>query len=135
MRQPDYKIGTYMNRWYLIPRNDWFNVYLHQFIGSDEDRCLHDHPWWSVSFLLKGNIVECYHQNRKHWEHLPGQINMVRKIIRFLPYIRSALHKHRIVLRSDDAWTIFITGPKLREWGFWPRGSWVSWQEYLGDDK
>src|SRR5262245_55579519 len=61
-RAPDVIIGRegddYLRRWYVIPRNRIFNVYMHQFIRSDDDRALHDHPWWNLSFLLNGRYVE-----------------------------------------------------------------------------
>ena len=57
-RTPDLVIGgwddPYLLRWWLIPRNRWFNVYLHLFLRSDDDRALHDHPWFNLSFLLEG---------------------------------------------------------------------------------
>ena len=132
MRAPDITIGDYLNKWYLIPHNNWFNIYLHQFIGSDHDRCLHDHPWWSVSFCLWGKLSEHYMNTgfRVNWV----EQQTVRKIWWLIPYFRTAVHKHRIVLRSKTAWTLFITGPKIREWGFWPKGIWVPWKEYIDDN-
>jgi hypothetical protein len=57
-RAPDFLIGgaddPYIRRWWVIPRNRWFNVYLHQFLRSDDDRALHDHPWANCSILLRG---------------------------------------------------------------------------------
>ena len=48
-RAPDFVIGgsdnPYLLRWFLIPRNPVFNVYLHKFMRSDDDRALHTHPW------------------------------------------------------------------------------------------
>jgi hypothetical protein len=47
-RPPDFVIGgdsPYMLRWWIIPRNKFFNIYLHRFLRSDDDRALHDHPW------------------------------------------------------------------------------------------
>ena len=38
---------NYLSRWHIIPRNRYFNIYLHKFVGSDDDRALHDHPWRS----------------------------------------------------------------------------------------
>ena len=58
-RQPDRVINSsYLHRWHILPRNRWCNIYLHRFVGDDDDRALHDHPWWSVSFLLKGAMLE-----------------------------------------------------------------------------
>ena len=45
-RAPDFVIGAdYLRRWWVIPRNDSQNVYLHDIRKSDDDRALHDHPW------------------------------------------------------------------------------------------
>lgn len=47
-RAPDFYIGgnanPYLLRWWVIPRNRFFNVYLHKFLRDDDDRALHDHP-------------------------------------------------------------------------------------------
>ena len=62
-RSPDFIIGghedPYLLRWFLIPRNPVFNVYVHLFLRSDEDRALHDHPWAAnCSILLEGQYLE-----------------------------------------------------------------------------
>ena len=61
-RPPDFIVGgkedPYMLRWWIIPRNRWFNVYLHNFLRSDDDRAHHDHPWWNFSILLRGEYTE-----------------------------------------------------------------------------
>ncbi|WP_287865143.1 hypothetical protein [Achromobacter sp.] len=47
-RPPDFVIGDaadpYLRRGWIISRNPVFNLYLHQFLRSDDDRALHDHP-------------------------------------------------------------------------------------------
>jgi hypothetical protein len=107
MRKPDVIInGKYLQR--------WFNIYLHKITGPD-DVILHDHPWWSLSFLLKGELNE-------------HTFNKTRIIPRFLPIIRSAKMAHRLELIQGPAWTIFITGPRIRKWGFhYPTRGWVAW--------
>lgn len=62
-RWPDMVIGDndnpYLLRWYVIPRNRIFNIYLHKFVRSDDDRALHDHPWsWNMSLIIKGIYIE-----------------------------------------------------------------------------
>ncbi|SID67872.1 Protein of uncharacterised function (DUF550) [Mycobacteroides abscessus subsp. abscessus] len=57
--EPHQPIGAegeapYLLRWYVIPRNRWLNIYLHKFLRDDDDRALHDHPWWFVSLMLWG---------------------------------------------------------------------------------
>jgi len=38
MRKPDFVIGRagapYLERWWVIPRNRWFNIYLHHFLSA-----------------------------------------------------------------------------------------------------
>jgi hypothetical protein len=62
MREPDCVIGPpdnpYLRRWWLIPRNRWFNLYLHNILRDDDDRALHDHPWANLSILLRGAYRE-----------------------------------------------------------------------------
>jgi hypothetical protein len=117
------KIGEdYLERWYLIPRNRFLNIYLHKFTGSDDDRALHDHPWWSVSFCLKGIMCEQYESSE--------YMTTARLIRKFFPYVRKPTHMHRMHLVSDSAWTIFITGPRVRQWGFRHNG-WTSSKEFL----
>ena len=47
----------YLTRWHVLPRNKWFNIYLHRFIHGDDDRALHDHPWHSASLILDGRWI------------------------------------------------------------------------------
>ena len=63
-RQPDFVIQpdghtVYLNRWWYIKRNKIANNYVHQFLRSDDDRALHDHPWlFNISILLHGSYLE-----------------------------------------------------------------------------
>lgn len=134
-RKPDFIIGRdnkpYMLRWHILPKNKWFNVYLHKFLGDDDDRALHDHPWWSVSIILRGGYKE----------HLPGGVIKHRGAPRIT--FRRAAQAHRIELYRDSvgiyikravirpAWTIFITGPRFREWGFYCPQGWVHHQDFV----
>lgn len=130
-RPPDVMIGgaenTYMRRWWLIPRNRWFNIYLHHFLRSDDDRALHDHPWWNLSILLEGRYVE----------HTisAGGINIRTERRAGEMKFRRAGAAHRIELVDGPCWTIFITGPRLREWGFHCPGGWVHWRDFTSGPK
>jgi len=117
-RKPDFIIGDdYLRRWWLIPRNRFFNVYLHCIRKDDDDRALHDHPWWNVSILLKGSY-------REHMPH--GSRVLSAGSIR----ARGALAAHRLEVVSGPVWTIFITGPRIREWGFHCPQGWRHWQDF-----
>lgn len=61
---------------------------------------------------------------------------LVRRI--FGAVLRSAEHAHRIILfkpserRPIPAWTLFITGPKVREWGLHCPQDWRHWRGFCG---
>lgn len=121
-RPPDLVIGIdYLARWYLIPRNRFFNIYLHRFDGSDDDRALHDHPWISVSVMLTGELIEHDLSGRHHVPWL-------------LPVFRRARYAHRLELVRGPAFTVFITGPRLRLWGFLCPQGWRPWHEFTTVD-
>jgi hypothetical protein len=143
MRPPDFVIGTdespYLLRWYLWPRSWGWRLYLHKFLRDDDDRALHDHPWWFWSFIVKGGYDEVVPHSSRPASLAPG-VNwplfaQVRRR-RFSLAFRRAEHRHRVVLHRDAAgrpvpcWTLVLTGRRTRTWGFWcPRG-FVPWQEF-----
>lgn len=120
-RPPDFIIGTaerlYMLRWYLLPRNRWFNVYLHKIVRDDDDRALHDHPWWSLSIILSG--AYCEHTTRGTEVYSAPWFRL-----------RSSRFAHRLEVVNGPVWTLFITGPRVREWGFHCPKGWIPWQEF-----
>lgn len=118
-RVPDQVIGDpkdpYLERWYIIPRNRWCNVYFHLFCRSDDDRALHDHPWVNLSVLLHGVYLEI----------TPGR-ETVREAGEIV--LRGARRAHRIALLNGKARTLFITGPRVRTWGFHCPHGWRDWR-------
>src|SRR5688572_15264894 len=86
---PHFIIGSvsnpYLLRWYILPRNKRFNLFLHKFLRDDDDRALHDHPWWFLSFVISGRYREIVES---------GEVIRNRWSIGF----RLASHKHRVVL-------------------------------------
>ena len=130
LRKPDIVIGdNYLHRWYIIPRNRFFNVYLHKIMKDDDDRALHDHPWWSVSFLIRGRMGERY------WFH-----NKDRERFRWIPFLIPVFrpangYAHRLIIFDSPVWTIFITGKRVREWGFWCPKGWKHWRDYTTGER
>ncbi len=121
-REPDFIIGEksdpYMLRWFVLPRNTWFNIYLHKICRDDDDRALHDHPWPSLSVILSG----AYRERTPH----STRILSVGGIV-----LRDAEHTHRLELIDDNpCWTLFFTGPRIREWGFHCPKGWVHWKDF-----
>jgi hypothetical protein len=125
----------YLRRWFVIPHarereKTWWlfkrgNVFLHNFNRSDDDSALHDHPWINISILLRGSYLE--HTPKGVFLRKPGQI-----------VFRKATAQHRVELLRDETevgellpvWTLFITGPKIRDWGFVCKRGWIPWWEF-----
>ena len=126
-RPPDFVIGgfefPYLLRWWYV-RNVVMGAYLHCFKRSDDDRAHHSHPWlFRLSIILRGAYTE--------HRILAGGI--VEKRIRKAgswSFCWGA-SPHRIELHDGDCWTLFITGPRVREWGFYcmERG-FVHWKRF-----
>jgi len=117
-----------------------FNVFLHQFIQSD-DPVWHDHPWnWFISIVVSGGYVE----------HTPwGDKKRGRFNMRFVncnklrhidddptkPMIPANIHWVEIA-ESGKTWTLFVRGRTNKDWGFFPNmktGDKIPWREYLED--
>lgn len=112
--------AVYLCRWCIIPRNPILNIYLHQFQGDDDDRALHDHPWWSLSLMLRGVLFE---------ETIrAGGVHRWRVITTGQLRFRFARFAHRLKIEEDPRefpMTLFITGPRFRRWGFHCPNGWV----------
>lgn len=142
-RAPDFIIGKpsapYLRRWWVIPRNRWFNIYLHHILHDDDDRALHDHMYVNMSLIISG----CYK------EHLMDGSWKLRRA--WIPVFRKATTAHRLELVKDrwkwrgigkrrhlelqrvvPCWSLFITGPRVREWGFLCPNGWVHWRDFVG---
>jgi hypothetical protein len=127
-------------RWYLTPWRTWAseankgtwryavgrllpNIYLHLFLRSDDDRALHDHPWVNLSFLIYGSYVE----------HTIDAGGINRRTVRTAGdlKLRGPRSAHRIEIDAP-CWTLFFTGPVVRDWGFHcPDIGWVFWKKFV----
>jgi hypothetical protein len=135
MRKPDFVIGgednPYLRRWWVIPRNKLFNIYLHQMLRDDDDRALHDHPWVNCSIVLKGG----------YFEHMPADdadpAGPTRQKWRGVGAVvfRRPKAAHRLSLwQGNPSWSLFITGPRIRSWGFWCPKGWRDWKVFTNTD-
>lgn len=149
-RPPDFIIGgtssPYLLRWYLTPwsrydrRNPplWAqitkrllpNIYLHHFLRSDDDRALHDHPWFNASILLKGG----YYEHTRKGERI---LRTAGSLIFRSPWTAHRVELFRVPYERDaalwfelDCWTLFMTSPRVREWGFLCPKGWLNWQKF-----
>lgn len=168
----------YMLRWWVIPRNPLLNIYIHKFLRDDDDRALHDHPWPSLSVLLRGRLREIVRMpqpccmfnlsqgvrvttghscsrnvpmgdfDRFFADHerirkslvvtnLDDEYNghtcyLIEEYKRGNVVYRTAAHTHRLELfNRAPAWTLFITGPWERAWGFHCPKAWIPWRQFI----
>lgn len=86
-----------------------YAVRVHHWVGSDDPRHFHDHPWWMLILVLRGS----------YYDISPGGVDQLKVgSIRF----RQGEHRHTVKLVSRDCWTLLFTGPKYRNWGFYVPG-------------
>jgi len=110
----------YLERWIL-----WFGftLRLHRFHKGDDDRAFHDHPWWFITLPLQTYL-----------ERTPDCDTVY--VTRWRPHFRPAAHRHIVaLLQPQPVWTLIITGPKCKEWGFWDNNRFIHHEQWLQDDK
>lgn len=125
--------SVYLTR-YRFPLLFGWAVLLHIMRRPDEDRCLHDHPWWFVSLVLWGGYWEEFQAKTGGGVVVgDGSGGYAFRQMRFnrpgMLLFRPALHTHRIVeLPKGKAVTLVLRGPARRNWGFRRTdGSWLAW--------
>ena len=121
----------YLERYYLFLKDRDrfpFNVFLHKFLKGDPDD-VHDHPWPYATLILKGGYYEWLPQFDSKGNKIaemcvwrgPGSFRVCR-----------ANSYHRIELDPNiTAWTLFMPGPKKRDWGFLVNNKWIQHEQYL----
>lgn len=134
-RRPDFVIGgiwqPYLLRWFVIPRNKVFNVYLHCILRSDDDRALHDHPWWNLSIILSGSYREVmpdFTGAPTIFTRIADLATRSRVLRPGSVRLRAPSDSHRLEVVDGPVWTLFITGPRVREWGFHCPQGWKHWR-------
>lgn len=95
----------YLLRWWLEKDPQLGSVYLHHMLRSDAENEKHDHPSDNLSIVLDGEMGE--HTDEGFFIRKPGDI-----------IARKAEQRHRIEIQSPII-TMWVMGPKIREWGFW----------------
>lgn len=108
--------GVYLRRWRL--ETPWFSIRLHHWFASDDDRSMHDHPWDFITMPLRGSYVD----------ETPAGPQRVRagRI-----YYRPSTHAHWVHLDRGRVWTLVLTGPKVRRWGFLVGRKWTIAYRYF----
>ena len=126
-RPPDEIIeDRYLRRWHSL-RSAALSLYVHLYVGSDPCAWTHDHPWPSLSLCLQGILIET--------AELADRRKQTSRISRGTLAFRPPRFSHRLDLVSGPAVTLFLAGPRLREWGWHLPGVWRAWHEVSGVDE
>lgn len=112
----------YLRRWVLDFK--FSSLRLHHWMASDDQRHPHDHPWWFWSLVLRGRMTEC----PANVDPLrPGKLREVGSLEFF-----QAEHRHSVrVTPGEGCWTLLLTGPEKRVWGFWVNGRFRKRNKYF----
>ena len=133
----------YLRRFYITPRrrneagvetgdHRGYGIYLHYFYMGDEDRELHNHPWkTAMSYILCGGYLEERKNNLTNEVETrdvsAGQLNLIRNT-----------DFHRVILKPGvkHTWTIFFSGERVQDWGFWDRdtGEYTKHKDFVVDE-
>jgi len=141
-RPPDLVINGSTQRWMVRPRNKWWNVYIHYWVADDVDQVLHDHAPDNLSVILSGWCLEHFHVKPLQRELVGGVVqhrtySVVRQPGDLVFRLAHTPHKITLFDSLDPAGpkkpmvTMFVQGPRRREWGFSCPNGWRPWQEYI----
>lgn len=134
-RPPDLLIGQSTRRWLVWPKNNWGNIYIHEWVGDDMDQALHDHAPDNLSVILSGKCNEHFNVKPLVTELLSnGERNYKTYSLRRTQgdvVFRLAGTAHKITLVDGPMISMFIQGPRRRDWGFHCVNGWKPWQEYI----
>lgn len=104
-------------RWRLLKLGKT-ELYLHHYMKSDSARGLHDHPWkWAVALPLYPGYTEHRAQGQALQPYSPV-------VVRFRKRTPASLYRlgitdfHRIELDKGPSWSLFLAGPRVKQWGF-----------------
>ncbi len=81
------------------------SIRIHHFLRSDDKRYFHTHPWWFLTFVLRGSYTDVSPLGRD-------------ELKRFNLRYRKAEHAHYVDVPKGGCWTILTTGKPLNKWGF-----------------
>lgn len=158
MPRPYFHLGDYQQRYWLLPfwclkpnpveggflPRRWVLIRprVHIYGRGDKEPHLHDHPADNITWVLHGEF----------WEQIPisaepswdfkdsNRPEATREKFRGTDDVvfRLAGSRHKIVISQfvkEPLVTLFIFGPKRRDWGFTTPNGWVFWRDYLDDQE
>lgn len=114
---------------------------IYKYYRGDSDPDAHDHPAHFHTFPLTSYVESVFDPMKSAWA--------LRVVKRFRLHYREAIFCHRVLGRWSGLnnqfaqpaalpvatvgtfWTVVWWGREEREWGFYRRGIWVPWRDYV----
>lgn len=90
---------------YTIFTCRFFTIYLHELSAPTWHPECHDHPWTFIAILLKNGYDEMV--DEVIYRRRPGSI-----------LYRPAEFIHNVITPYGKSWSLILTGPHRRQWGF-----------------
>lgn len=118
--------GPYVHRW--IVETPWGSVRLHKWVDNDDLRAAHDHPWPFYTLILWGGYIDLTTAGEHEGKPVYHGERLRAGNLRFRP----ALHEHTVFLTARPTWTLVLTGPKVRPFGFRVGKDWLRADRYFG---
>lgn len=89
----------------------FFSFRIHKWIGSDDTRAFHNHPWHFITFILKG-----YYFDWTPW----GEGGEKCQVVTSWAW-RNKDHRHYVDIPKNESpvWTFIITFGAPRRYAFW----------------
>jgi hypothetical protein len=144
---------AYLARYWLTPPikdEDGYSssesIVLHQFIRGDDDGALHNHPYDFTTTILHGGYDEVVcpaAASGYYFDEFDRYVSIRMRGPREALWITvprragDQVHKssdaiHMATNPLPDTWTLVQTGPRVRDWGFFPPGKpFVSWRQFV----
>jgi hypothetical protein len=112
----------YFRLWAIITKKG--SIRLHNWLGDDDHRHPHNHPYSFYTFILWGGYDDYSYDEF-------GTIKNIEKMKAGMIRYRPANHMHQVLNVLPNTWTFLITGVPLFRWGFFVKGKIIKRDKYF----
>lgn len=135
----------YLVRWVL--NFGLFSLRVHHWLASDDQRHVHNHAWWFITFVIWGEYedivpgdtpsdgtIKIQYSNTDYtYNHYTGNFDTIERMTPGIIRYRPADHAHMVKV-IKPAWTFLITGRAKRPWGFFVNGKFKKANKYFFEE-
>lgn len=89
----------------------WFSFRMHKWVGDDDTRAYHSHPWNFITFIIKGYYLDVSldeNNNKETTLMYPGSFGF-----------RKRNYRHYVRVIEKPTWTILFTWGGYKQYSFW----------------